>query len=359
MSSLYLGKVGTADGEVYEVHAVTKNLPFRGYSASEIGDIDLYRQIMEARFNLLESGMAIFCTAINMDFERKIEEGAHCEREGTVHIASFDRNGKLICGISCAVDTCETENGTVIGVPLENRWRPNGYPEGASLDEFRQNYLKLNYGKNRTLKPFECAELYRHFRDADDITGIESRLAVYAGACNLLVRDPLKKGITPTWLWVFDAIPPWYNVYRIAGGAVLRELSIRDPPEIKSPYMKGRVHKTPVYYRGEIVSRPVRTPIPKKINGKTEYTLEDIHFLDGLIDMSKLQRAIANYPESLNSMSMEGYSDEDRAKLRAGLTVSLWGTFKDFHPDFDRPLCPLWDFSVGGLNQGSEPIIEI
>ena len=37
MASFYLGKI-SGKKEVYEIHAVTKDMPFREYKASEISD---------------------------------------------------------------------------------------------------------------------------------------------------------------------------------------------------------------------------------------------------------------------------------------------------------------------------------
>jgi integrase len=53
---------------------------------------------------------------------------------GTTLILRLGQEGKIDCAVSVAVDTKRKEGGCLIGVPLENRWRPNGYPEGASLD---------------------------------------------------------------------------------------------------------------------------------------------------------------------------------------------------------------------------------
>ena len=163
MTSLFLGTIGSRNSD-YEVHALTKDLPFREFNKSSISDAALYNKLIQGRFQLLAGERPIYCKAINPDTEKKIEENPHDTREGTVHIVAVDQNGDIECALSAAVDTGAKDGGNLIGLPLENRWNPNGYHEGASLDTFRKRYLKSLYGKNRSINPWEMVELYRHYK---------------------------------------------------------------------------------------------------------------------------------------------------------------------------------------------------
>jgi hypothetical protein len=228
LSSLYLGKIGGKD--VYEIHAITKDLPFREFPVSGIADGALFQKIIEERYRLLASGKPIYCTAVKPDTEKKIEVNPHDELPGTVHFVAVDKKGALACALSVAVDTGESDNGGLIGLPLENRWKHNGYPEGASLDRFREKYLRLNYQRTRGLAACEMGELYRHFRVVSQGNDIAPRIGLYTGCYHLLVREAIKKRITPTWIWVFDAIPSYFELYRWVGLAALRDMTVEDVP---------------------------------------------------------------------------------------------------------------------------------
>lgn len=270
MSSLFLGRIGGLN-KAYEIHALTKDLPFREYRASEIGDSDLFQNLIEGRYRLLESGRAIYCTAVHPNTEKKIEINPHDTRDGTVHIVAIDDKGEIECAVSVAVDAGNKDKGSFIGLPLENRWKRNGFPEGASLDSFREKYMPSIYGTDRKIHPWEMAELYRHYKRSlkSDFT---PRLGVYTGCFHLLAREAIKKGIQPTWFWVFDAIPQYFYLYKLAGAAVLRELTIVQNPRLISPGKRDLSIREVdgvklIFYRGKIISRHVRTPIPSKANG--------------------------------------------------------------------------------------------
>lgn len=142
-------------------------MPFREFHQSEISDPSLYRSMLTQRFMLLETGRPIYCTAVNPDKKKRQEHNPHDDRAGTVHIAAVDsQSGDIACILSLAVDTGERERGDIVGLPLENRWRQNGYPEGSSLDRFREIYLALNYQSKMAMAPWQMVELYRHFKTA-------------------------------------------------------------------------------------------------------------------------------------------------------------------------------------------------
>ena len=163
MSSLFLGSIDEGHRS-YEIHAFTKDMPFRNYTSSQIADIDLYEELVEKRFMVLELGKPIYCTAINPDLENRKEENPHDAREGTVHIAAIDPEIGIVAGLSIAVEINGKDDGREIGLPLENKWRHNCFPEGQDLTEFKKSFLRKNYSKDSNIQPWEMAELYRHFK---------------------------------------------------------------------------------------------------------------------------------------------------------------------------------------------------
>jgi hypothetical protein len=363
MSSLYLGTIGGK--AIYEIHAITKDLPFREFPVSEIADGALFQKIIEERYRLLANGKPIYCTAVKPDTEKKIEVNPHDERPGTVHFVALDKRGALACALSVAVDTGESDNGDLIGLPLENRWKRNGYPEGASLDRFRERYLRLNYQRTRGLAAWEMAELYRHFRVVSQGNDIAPRIGLYTGCYHLLVREAIKKRITPTWIWVFDAIPSYFNLYRWAGWAALRDMTVEDTPRWLSPPIRA-TKKTPgsLQYRGEEISRGVRVPIPQRENDSLMFQMTDVHFLDGVIDLCRNESLIFNSPVSLSPVKLREFGWGDKLKMRVSLTITTKRCYEDSHPNHTisnllnrwslKMICPSgWDFNhIGDLQEG-------
>ena len=332
MPSLYLGKIASR-GNQYEIHAVTKDIGFREYTVSEIADRGLYRKILEGRFDILKNGTPIYCTAVNPDIEQKIEENPHDSREGTVHIVSVSADGEIAASLSVAVDIGEKSNGKLIGVPLENMWKPSGFPEGASLDKFRYNYLRLTYGDDRDVRPWEMAELYRHYKRTPK-GDLAPRLGVYTGWYHLGVREARRNGRTPTWLWVFDAIPSYYYLYKLVGKAVLRDFVSEYPPRFLSPNpqqleVRQVDSHQELFYRGEKVSRLVKTLIPNK--EITQWVYKDIAFLDGVADIHRIESDIRLGAIMTSYKGREGFSIDDRIKTRIGMGVAGRRVFEDFH----------------------------
>ena len=325
MTSLYLGKIGNADN-IFEIHALTNNLPFREYKKSEISDSNLFKNILRNRFKLLESGVPIFCTAINPDIHNEIEVNPHDSREGTVHFVAINKFGDISCTVSVAVDIGERYNGGIVGLPLENCWQRNGFPEGTSLNSFRQLYLPLNYNINRHIAPWEMAELYRHFKIPNGKDNLSCRLGVYTGCYHLLVREAKNKGLTPTAYWLFDAIPAYFNLYRYAGAAVLREFIISHPIRNISPN-RAKVEKRVVdgqnqyFYDDNLISRSIKVPFPHRGDSSLIFKYKHIPFLDGVIDIYKCEKSIKKSPFFLNVNGVKGMSLLDRIQLRFGLGV--------------------------------------
>ncbi|OPX19289.1 MAG: hypothetical protein BZ151_10060 [Desulfobacca sp. 4484_104] len=335
MASLFLGTVSTKENK-YEIHAVTKDLPFREFSASEISDRVLYRELLKGRFKVLAQGKPIYCTAINPDIEQKIEKNPHDSREGTVHIVAIDDNRKIAAALSIAVDIGERDGGKEIGLPLENAWQQNNYPEGASLEAFRQKYMQRMYGEKRHVEPWEMAELYRHYKLVPK-GNLLPRLALYAGWYHLGMREAEKKGWTPTWLWVFDAIPSYFNLYKLVAKAVLRDWTIEMPVKLVSPAGKHLHIKQvdgckEIFYQGRKISRSVKTLIPIIGSTALRYKYEDVPFLDGLVDVKKLSAEVEQGVVLTSFEGREGFCLNDKIKVRIGLGVTAKRAFEqDYH----------------------------
>jgi len=129
MTSLSLGRIG---GKVkvgarkvkknyiqrnYEVHAFTNGFPYRNLCTSEISDSKMFKELTKKRYDVLDKGRIIYCTAVNPDKKNKIEKNPHDEREGTIHIVAVDEDCEIVCGLSIATDIGDTYRGGRVGVP--------------------------------------------------------------------------------------------------------------------------------------------------------------------------------------------------------------------------------------------------
>lgn len=326
MPSLYLGKIGGKKG-VYEVHAFTYKNPFRWLRVSEISDAGLFKKLLEERYKILEEGSVIYCSAIQPDVKKKIESNPHDYREGTVHFISLDGNGGIVGGMSVAADIDER------GLPMENKWKPNGYPEGVSLDPFREKYIRLNYGDHRNVKPWEMVEIYRRFRIKSHEGNIPSRLGMFTGAYHLLSREPNKKREIPTYLWVFDAILPYFNLNR-SFGSVLLDPVIEKPLRLISPGIRNikmeKMNSKALFYKGEKISRNVKVPYPYKENNELKFKIRDVPFLDGVVDTCRLEKAIMKSPVLLSPIDYEGFNWKDKLYLRMVSSILARRVFEDF-----------------------------
>ncbi|MBN2299015.1 MAG: hypothetical protein JXM72_10495 [Deltaproteobacteria bacterium] len=336
MSSLYLGKISGKDS--YEIHAFTKDLPFRDYTSSMVADSALFQKMLEGRYEVMEKGRPIYCTAINPDIKRRSEENPHDSREGTVHIAAVDSNGEIEAALSVAVDIGERWEGKFIGLPLENRYEANGYPAGASLDPFRRKYIRKMYNEDRDIQPYEMAELYRHYK-RNPCNGLAPRFGLYTGWYHLGVREAINRGLTPSWLWVYDAVKEYFKLYKLVGAGVLRDLTIDKQPRLVSPGCKEideKIHdgQRSLFYRGQKISRTVRVPVPVKEDGKLRFKHVEIPFLDGVVDIRREAESIRKNCVFLSLKDLEGFSLKERAMLRIGLSVVGRRSFEqDLHPD--------------------------
>jgi hypothetical protein len=333
MSSLYLGHISAGDS-VYQIHAFTRGLPFREFPSSEISDSSLFDAMLKGRYDVLASGREIRWGGI--DKEKQQEYNPHDDRPGTLHIAALDqKDQKMACVISIAVDTGEKEQGDIIGLPLENRWKKNEKQKSSSLDRFRENYLSFNYGVKRPIEPYEMAELYRHYR-VSDIDANIPRIAICTGAFHLLIKEARNRNRTETFLWVFDAIVPYFNLYRIAGAAVLRSFTLKDPPRYISPSPDKIVYKREsdqvnAYWGEEIISHSVKVPQLHIENGNITYKTEEIIYLDGIVDLHRVEKAMIESPIELLPLKNEGMTEEDMQMLRAAVSVVGRRGYEEYH----------------------------
>lgn len=325
MASLYLGKIG--DGQQnYEVHAFTPGLAFREYKVSEVSDVQLFQKLLQSRYRLFEEGRSIYCTAVNPDVIEKTESSPHDTREGCIHLASIDSSGEIACGLSIAVDTGEKKGGKPIGLPLENRWKPGSYPEGVNLDPFRERYPRTQWGSNRTLRPWEMAECYRHFKSSLVSNDLNCRLGLYAAGYHLLVRNARATGKQITPIMVFDAIPEYFTLYKWAGCASLRDPTIAEQPEWLAPGYNKLIRRQEgstetLYYKGQPISRTVPVPIARVDEEKLSFSREEVPFLDGVVDLLKLERFANRFPYLMAIRGIKGFSLGDRIKLLLGLNI--------------------------------------
>ena len=337
MSSKFLGRIGSSQN-CYEVHAFTTGLPFREFCTSEISDMNLFKKMIKGRYSLLAKRRSIFCTAVHPDPTRQIELNPHDTRNGSVHLVAINKQGNIGSALSVAVDTGEKDGGKTIGLPLENKWKRNSYPEGASLDKFRDTYLFLNYHLNKTIKPWQMAELYRHYKNPSEKSDIFSRLGLYIGCYHLLVKKAICDGQTPTTIWVFDAIAQFFHLYRFAGAAVLRNFTLYNPPIYLSPSrldIQSRIANKykHLFYRGISISRNVTVPVPVYLNNKLCFRKRDFPFLDGVIDIFKVESAMKRTPVLLSSLNYVGLNYRDRIKFRSTLSIIAKETFKEYYKD--------------------------
>lgn len=364
MASLHLGNIGNQT-RTYEIHAFTNGLPFRGFKASQVGDNMLYRAMLNERYTLLESEKPAYFAPVNVDKEKREMQSPHDDRMGTIHLAALDKKtGSMACLVSVAVDTGERDDGDIVGLPLENRWRSGGSQEGANLDPFRELYLRLNYASVSHVKPWQMAELYRHFKTVTDGGDLTSRVGLYTGLYHLLVREARRKERQATHIWVFAAIPMYFQLYRLAGAAVLRDPTIENPPRHISPNIDDIQYasvegKKCVIYNHEVISRNIRAPIPCHSVDHQQWALEDVAGLDGLIDIQKVEEAVQTDPVEISPIRYQGMTQQDIDKLRIDLSVLGKRYYEDCHPDnltitsmnirLRGYLATCWEFSEIGI----------
>jgi len=336
MSSLFLGNIGNGS-VLYEIHAFTNGLPFSKFNQSQISDSELYRRLLHERFKLMGSGVPIICTAINPDGGKQEEYNPHDDRPGTFHLAAIDsKTGNIVFGQSLAVDIGDEERGELIGLPIENRWRSGIYPKGLNLDLFRERYTALNHESRTRVKPWQMVELYRGFKPVTQRGDLTSRIGVYTGAYHLLVREARRKETEPTYIWVLDAIPKYFNLYRWAGAAVLLEHTVANPPRHISPNINSMEERTIenrkcIIYDNKVISRNCRVQVPSHRGAELDFIMEDFAILDGVVDIYKLEHAVKVSPIELTPVKYEGMTDEDMNMLRTSLSVLGKRQYEDCH----------------------------
>ncbi len=368
MSSLYLGQI-SAEGITYQIHAFTKGLPFREFSTSQIGDSALYEAMLRGRYDVLSSGREIRWGGI--DKEKQQEYNPHDDRDGTIHIAALDqKDNRMASVISVAIDTGEKDQGEVIGLPLENRWKKNEKQKSVSLDPFRRSYLSINYGVQKPIEPYEMAEFYRHYR-VSDIDANIPRIAICTGAFHLLIKEARNKNKTETFLWVFDAIVPYFNLYRMAGAAVLRSFALKSPPRYVSPSPEKIVYKHEgdqinAYWGEELISHSVKVPQLHIENGNITYKTEEIIYLDGLVDLRRVEKAMRENPIDLLPLKNEGMTDEDMQMVRGAVSIVGRRGYEEYHKNNPKVMAVIDQYAkflgiksefndIGGLESPNSP----
>jgi hypothetical protein len=342
---------------MFDVHAFTES--------GKYADVGLAKQIHGLRYKILEKGQPIYCTAVRPDFKSREEHNPHDSLPSTIHFVSINReNGDIECALSTARDTGETYRGEIIGVPLENRYTPEPfthgdfgkltYLPGASLDRFRREFFRKNYNLKTNVPDGVIVELYRHMINPDStlkklirmknpnggpdiaIFPMEgARLATYAGAYQTLIRDPLEKGENPSFLWVWDAIPRYANLYSFVGG-VYRDMTINGKrewtwkPTRKSDLIKvgnqyflrnGNDKNTMQVTRSLQILEPGENFGPEQ---RGTIILEPM--IDGLVDVRQVESLIRKH-----ALIIPNCEADFELKRRGSLGVACHRMYKDHH----------------------------
>ena len=329
MPAKYMGRMGK-----FDLYAFSENGAYR--------DSKLAEQLHKIRYRVLETGHPIYCTAVNPDFEKKEEHNPHDSLPTTTHFVSINRKtGEIEYALSTAKDNGGTYKGEMIGIPLENRFMPNGYPPGAPLDEFRSQFLRKNYGIDSNVPSGKIAELYRHVKNPDsELKGkhaVGARLSVYAAAYQYLVRDALQEGRKPTDLWAWDAIPKYANLYAYVNG-VFRDLTINGGKgkrwiptknynfELRS--LNGETHyflkedDTQVTRNLPILFPPKDGTFGKKNKGKRG----DVVMIDGLVDVGRAEYMVKKHP-----FLFPGKTLKERWNERGAMGIVCHRMYTDHH----------------------------
>ncbi|MBN2098964.1 MAG: hypothetical protein JW753_05135 [Dehalococcoidia bacterium] len=158
-------------------------------------------------------------------------------------------------------------------------------------------------------------------------------------------------------------MPKFFHLYRLAGAAVLREPTIQIPPHHISPNINdledGIVDNTScIMYRGESISRSVRVPVPYEDITGLQFKMEDVPFMDGVVDILKLEDAVIQSPEQLASVRYEGMTEEDMGMLRIAISVLGRRHYEDYYSndpvvfarsaELRKYLATSWDFGQIG-----------
>ena len=272
--------------------------------------------------------------------ENRQKYNPHDDRPGTFHCVCLDSGtGKIVSGLSVAIDIGDCEKGEPIGLPLENRWGESIYPVGPSLDPFRERYLRLNFDCDRNIAPWDMAEIYRHFKCFGSLkSGIVPRLAVYNAAYHLLAREARRNEVKPTAIVVIECVPQLFQLYRFAAAAVLRDATIEKTPRFISP---GREHlvetivdgKKAIAYNGKIISRNMRSLVAVADKEELAFRMEDIPVMDGLINIDMIERAIKESPLDLSPIAYDAMSESDIGMLRTSLAIIGKHVYDEYHGD--------------------------
>lgn len=138
-------------------------------------------------------------------------------------------------------------------------------------------------------------------------------------------------------MWVFDAIPSYFNLYKWVGGAVLRDYTTKDPTEYLSPkknelkIIQTEDGRKNILWRNRKISRDILVPIPVVKEEGVIFEKKYIPFFDGLVNIMENEKAIIETPFLLSRIKYEGMNLDDRKKLRIAFSVIGQGVFNDYH----------------------------
>jgi len=104
--------------------------------------------------------------------------------------------------------------------------------------------------------------------------------------------------------------------------------------------------------------------MPRRDGEILSFPVEDAQFLDGVIDLCRIESRIFNSPVSLLPVKLNGFGLGDKFKMRVGLTITGRRCYEDSHPNHHisnllnrwslKMICPSdWDFNhIGDLQGG-------
>jgi hypothetical protein len=331
-----LGKLGSI-----ELHVFTENGHYK--------DIFLSRMLHEMRYDVLaRTRKPIFCTAVCPDHSHERESNPHDALPSTKHFVAINsRTGDLEYALSAARYSSE------FGVPLENRYKRNGYPEGASLDRFKSKYLFQSYGIDKDIEPARIVEIYRHIRNPrSSVRGkkaLGARLGVYLAAYQELVRFAFEAGKMPADLWVWDAIPPYADKYAYVGG-IYRDIVVRTGRYVPTWKSKKIIEKSVggakhCYLANEQVTRSVPVlfpPLDGSFSDVNKGEIKPVGMVDGLIDIKRNELMVKKHPYLFAERKSHGFGQRMGERLAMSLVARR--AYLDHHPQ--NISCRFIEFAV-------------
>jgi hypothetical protein len=147
----------------------------------------------------------------------------------------------------------------------------------------------------------------------------------------------------------------------MVGAATLRDLTVECVPRYVSPDVDSiemSENKQYLYYGGETISREVEVlrPIPGVLDN-LKFQKETIPFMDGIIDLCKVEHAILGDSTKLSGLKCQGISDQDINTVSLVLPALMWKFYSerintksliDSAEANKNFVAPIWDFNEIG-----------